>query len=169
MFTWGLVRSARSCPPPVWYSAWCRGTAGRTAAAELWFGSWGSRGPGRQTHRTCLLPKILLKMCTFKWVCSRVLRVLLAPNMFTILPHFGPCTCGCKRHPHLVLGLLCDAVVVMKNLVQTGLQQLMQGGPRQGMPPDSVHLQAQLEQQRLDEPGGLEKTRAQKDLHRIVN
>ena len=90
-------------------------------------------------------------------------------NMFTILPHFGPCTCGCKRHPHLVLGLLCDAVVVMKNLVQTGLQQLMQGGPRQGMPPDSVHLQAQLEQQRLDEPGGLEKTRAQKDLHRIVN
>lgn len=64
----------------------------------------------------------------------------------------------CVFSSHLVLCLQCDGVVVMKSLVQTGLQQLMQGGPRQSVPPDPVHLQAQLEQQRLDKPGGLEKT-----------
>lgn len=48
---------------------------------------------------------------------------------------------------HLVLCLQCDFVEVMKSLVQTGLKQLMQGGPGQGMTPDPVHLQAQLEQQ----------------------
>ena len=95
--------------------------------------------------------------------------------MFSTLTHFSPLTCGCTRHvigvsrPHLVLGLLRDAVVVMEDLVQAGLQQLMQGGSRQGVAADSVHLQAQLEQQRLDEPGGLEETRPQRESHTMVN
>lgn len=62
------------------------------------------------------------------------------------------CVCVCVSYLDLAAGLLCQAVVVLQGLSQTGLQQLLQGGPGQSVASHPVHLHTQLEQQRLDKP-----------------
>lgn len=57
--------------------------------------------------------------------------------------HVSECVCVCYR----AAGLLCDAVVVVQGLRQAGVQQLLQSGSGQSMPPHPVHLHTQLEQQ----------------------
>ena len=116
--TWGPETSPRPGPPPAGGSACCRGTAGQTAAAALWSGSWGSRGPGRQTHtsRTRLWPSVALVSSP----TTRCVHVHPLPcpsprpgpspavgsrstqhTMFSTLTHFSPLMCGCTRRVRL--------------------------------------------------------------------
>lgn len=58
---------------------------------------------------------------------------------------------------HRVPCLLCEDVVVMQSFKETGLKQLLQGWAGERVTPHPVHLHTELEQQRLQEPGRLQR------------
>lgn len=60
-------------------------------------------------------------------------------------PSSSLCVCVCVRLSYPAGGLLREGLVVVQDLIQTGVQQLLQGGPGQSMPPHPVHLHTQLE------------------------